>query len=248
MAALASTDFGLAGAATGAGAAAEAQLAGLQGQLAAEAAKSQQATVQVAALQQQLAQAQADAATARATAATAQADSGANAELESQVQRLTAANRDLETSASANMKRIQKLMRDIEEARAGQQGGGSASAETAALKADLARLQVDLAQVQMEKTDLQQRLRAAESTTGAGSTGGPSPEVQKVISELNGIVSMFRNDFMQVADAFEQVRSDDAGERDEGFELMREGIENCQTRSGELKDVIRNLKSTLGEG
>jgi chromosome segregation ATPase len=169
---------------------------------------------------------------------------GAQAELEAHVARLTATNRELEASAGANLKRIQKLMKDMDEARnqlANAGGGGAGQAEVAQLQAEIATLRA-------EKALVEQRLHDAEGkAVPVGGPGAASPQMSKLLGELNGVVSSFRNDFMTVSDAYEQIRSEDTEERDEGFDMLREGIDACTTRSGELKNIIRDLKAALGE-
>jgi hypothetical protein len=48
-----------------------------------------------------------------------------------------------------------------------------------------------------------------------------------------------------VVDAFDQVRSDDGAERDEGMAQMTESLDNCSMRSQEIKNLLRDLKSAV---
>ncbi len=240
----------LAAAAAGGGASGdlEAEVAKFRVQLKAEKSRAADAVEDAAAAKAELITAQADLAKARADlaaggggSAAGAGDSAGLAAAQAEVAKLLTSNRELEASQSANMKRIQKLIKDADEARgagaANQTGGGDALA--------LARAQAELATVKSA-------LAAAEAraAAGGGAGGGTAPKVpmaalHKLVSELNGVVSSFRNDFMTVTDGFEQARSEDATDRDEGFEMLQEGLDACGARNGELKNIIRDLKIAL---
>lgn len=221
----------------------EEQLAQLRAQLKVEKA-------QVVEVKEELARAQAQ--VLGLTQACEAAQSGAAA-LKGEVDKLAATNRELESSASANMKRIQKLMKDMEESRAG--AGAAESAGLAAARAQIGQLQADLASIQAAQQQTEAELQAAVARAYAAEqhpAAAPAAEhhgaVIALVQELNGVVSTFRNDFMTVSDAAEQVASEDATERSEGLDLLRDGIDACTARSGELKNIVRDLKvAVLGE-
>ncbi len=182
---------------------------------------------------------------AKAQASVLAASVAANPEqlsaMEGQVARLQVANRELEQSASANLKRIQKLMKDIDEARAGG-GAAAASAEVVQLKAEIATLKVEKMTAEQKARDAEAKSHGAAMPTAATS---PSAQLTRLVGELNGVISSFRNDFMSVTDAYEQIRSEEPEERDEGFDMLREGIDACTARTGELKNIIRDLKTAV---
>lgn len=226
-------------------------------QAAAEAAEAQ-----VAELKQALAAAEQQAGGGGDEAAAVRAEADA---LRAQADKLTVTNRELEASASANMKRYQKLIKELDAARSapgagalsggagtGSGGGGAAAADGGADAARLLAVQAELAAAKSALAQAEARAKAAEakaSEAAAGSHGasnGAVDAVTRLVNDLNGVVSSFRNDFMTVTDAFEQIRSEDAEERDEGFEMLQEGLDACTTRNGELKNIIRDLKNAVG--
>jgi chromosome segregation ATPase len=161
--------------------------------------------------------------------------------LREQMARLTTANRELEGSASANLKRIQKLMRDIDEARAGAAAGGAVEP----LKAQVQQLESEVAAAKAAQARAEAMARTAAEHAPA-SAGGEHGALAGLLDELNGVVSNFRSDFMAVSDAFEQVRSEDLDERKEGFEQLEESLGACTARSGEIKNLVRDLRARVG--
>jgi chromosome segregation ATPase len=132
-----------------------------------------------------------------------------NERLRAEVAQLQAANRDLEASTSANLKRIQRLMRDVEEARA------AASSPAAAAP--------------------------------AASAPALDPQVLRLVTDLNGVASSFRSDFMSMNDAYEMMRSEDEAEREDAWAQLQDGIESCVSRSAELKNLVLALRQAVGE-
>lgn len=175
----------------------------------------------------QLAAAQKRAEVAEAAQAAPAAEPVDADKLRAQVERLTATNRELEASASANMKRIQKLLRDAEEARNGADSGKADAAQTAVLQAQIVALQAEIAALQAQQ--------------GAA----PSPELERLVEELNEVVSSFRNDFLTVTDAAEQLTSEDDNERAEAYSTLREGLEACTTRTTDLKNLVLALRKSV---
>ena len=143
---------------------------------------------------------------------------------------------DLEHAAAANMKRMKKLMKELDEARnaAGAAGGGD---DSGALKEEIALLRRELSAAEAARDE-------ALASAGDGG-GGDTAQLSAMINELNGTVSSFRSDFMQVTDAFDLIRSDDEDDRADGFQQMQEGLDACNGRSGELKQLIRGLKGAV---
>ncbi|HAN31843.1 MAG TPA: hypothetical protein DCQ06_09625 [Myxococcales bacterium] len=154
---------------------------------------------------------------------------------------------DLEHAASANMKRIKKLLSDLDEARkeavsakaegARKQDDSEAEARVVALEAEIKSLQAEVASLET---------RLSSVSAGADSAGDAKlTEISALVGELNGTISSFRNDFMQVVDAVEQVKSDDADERQEGMELLQEALDTCSGRSADMKGLVRDLRDRL---
>lgn len=163
--------------------------------------------------------------------------------LNKEIEVLEADREDLERAQSANMKRIKKLLKDLDEARAQADGGGGG--DNGAMQAQLDDLTAELQQAR-------QALAAAEAAGAAapGATDGAVADLaalKRLISNLNGVVSSFRNDFMQVSDAWEQIRGGDEGEQAEGTELMQEGLDTCTARSAELKKLVRSLRDAVND-
>jgi hypothetical protein len=179
---------------------------------------------EVAAAQAQIDKLQAELAQARQAPA---ADSGEVATLRDEIARMQVGNKELQDTISANLKRIQRLTAQA-----------SASGDSDALQKQLATLQAELNAAQAKVRELQ-----AAPPSAAG--GGADPKVVRMVSDLNGVVSSFRNDFAAVVDAFDQVRSDDGAERDEGMAQMTESLDNCSMRSQEIKNLLRDLKSAV---
>ncbi len=97
--------------------------------------------------------------------------------------------------------------------------------------------------------DLDEARKEAADAKGAAGGGGDEAlrsEVSRMVGDLNGAVSSFRNDFMQLSGACEQIRSDDADERSEGMEVMQESLDACSGRNAELKRLVRALRDELG--
>lgn len=191
----------------------------------------------VEAAQADAAQARAEAEALRAKVAAAEADAGAAVELRAQLEAIEAEREDLEHAASANMKRMKKLMDELEDARS---AGGPPpplgdSGASAALQSEIELLRRELAAAEAARDE-------AMKSAGGGTDAG---QVNGMVNELNGVVSSFRSDFMQVVDAFELIRSDDDGDRTDGMEQMQEGLDACQGRAGELKNMVRSLKSAV---
>ena len=144
---------------------------------------------------------------------------------------------ELEAAAAANMKRMKKLMKELDEARAGAGGGGGG--DDAALREEIEMLKRELAAAESARDE------ALAAGDDGGGGGGGDAKLNALVGELNGAVSSFRSDFMQVVDAFELIRSDDEGDRAEGMEQMQEGLDACQGRAGELKGMVRSLRSAI---
>jgi chromosome segregation ATPase len=178
----------------------------------------------VAAAQAQIDKLQAELAQARQAPA---ADSGEVATLRDEIARMQVGNKELQDTISANLKRIQRLTAQA-----------SASGDSDALQKQLTTLQAELNAAQAKVRELQ-----AAPPSAAG--GGADPKVVRMVSDLNGVVSSFRNDFAAVVDAFDQVRSDDGAERDEGMAQMTESLDNCSMRSQEIKNLLRDLKAAV---
>ncbi len=178
----------------------------------------------MAAAQAQIDKLQAELAQARQAPA---ADSGEVATLRDEIARMQVGNKELQDTISANLKRIQRLTAQA-----------SASGDSDALQKQLTTLQAELNAAQAKVRELQ-----AAPPSAAG--GGADPKVVRMVSDLNGVVSSFRNDFAAVVDAFDQVRSDDGAERDEGMAQMTESLDNCSMRSQEIKNLLRDLKAAV---
>lgn len=155
------------------------------------------------------------------------ADSGQEAALRDEIARMQVGNKELQDTISANLKRIQRLTAQA-----------SAGGDSEALQKQLTTLQAELNAAQAKVRELQ-----AAPPSAAG--GGADPKVVRMVSDLNGVVSSFRNDFAAVVDAFDQVRSDDSAERDEGMAQMTESLDNCSMRSQEIKNLLRDLKTAV---
>ncbi len=233
----------------------DAALAGLKAELEAVQAKATVAAGESTRVQSELATVSAGRAQLEATVAdlqaqlagasqNAEATQAAEVELErmrEQTARLTTANRELEGSASANLKRIQKLMRDIDEARTSAAAGGAVEP----LKAQIQQLEGEVAAAKAAQARAEALVTAAAERAPA-TGGGDHGALTGLLDELNGVVSNFRSDFMAVSDAFEQVRSEDLDERKEGFEQLEESLGACTARSGEIKNLVRDLRARVG--
>jgi chromosome segregation ATPase len=158
-----------------------------------------------------------------------------------QVDKLAATNRDLEASASANLKRTQKLMRDLEEARTAAASGGAAAASNGAVE----QLKGELALAKAAQADAELRARIAEAKASSAGGGG-NANMGGLVSELNGVVSSFKSDFASLTMAYDQITSDDQTDRDEGFDMLKESIEACTQRNSELKNLVLQLKDAAG--
>ncbi len=153
-----------------------------------------------------------------AAAKLASAGAADSADLHSQLERLTAANRELQETISANLKRIQRLT-------AQQAAGG----DTEGLTRQVTKLQAELT-------------AALARPTGAGLA---DPKVVRLVQDLNGFVKSFINEFDAVADSIERMRGEDAGERDEAAGELPESIEKCQNLSQEIKNLVRDLRAAV---
>ena len=161
-------------------------------------------------------------------------DSEEMASLREELEQAQADRDDLEHAQSANMKRIKKLLKDLDEAR--KQGGGAAGGgDDAALRAEIGTLKAAV-------TRAEAAVEEARSNAAAGGRG----DLTRKVSDLNGAVSSFRSDFMQLTDAFEQIRSGDAEEQADGLEMMVEGLETCSARNADLKRLVRELRDAVG--
>lgn len=171
-------------------------------QAARSAAAAEQAALseQLAQAQQHIAQLQTALAASEAQRLAPQSAPAADPALAAQLEQLRATNRDLEVSASANLKRIQRLMRELEEARA----------------------------------------------AGAGGAAIP-PQVTQLVTDINGVASSFRSDFLSMRDAYDMMASEDAAEREDAWVQLQDGLESCMARSTELKDLVLRLRQTVGQ-
>ncbi len=241
----------------------QAKIHGLEGQLA-EAQASPIATAPsdgglVDGLRAALAAAQDDLEATRATLASAQqqatagADEAELAALRNEVELLRNDRDDLESAASANMKRIKKLLEDLESSRqelaqlrsqAQAAGDGGAAAASAASGAAIAQLQSALASTQAELERL--RAQAAAPAPAPASGGANLPGLRATIDDLNGVVSSFRTDFRSMTDHFDAARSDDPEEAADGMDALAETIEACQVRANQLKELVMRLREQLG--
>ncbi len=154
-------------------------------------------------------------------AKTASSGGGDSAELRSQLEKLTAANRELQETISANLKRIQRLT--AQSATAG---------DTEGLTRQIAKLQADLA--------------AAQARPSGG--GLADPKVVRLVQDLNGLSKSFINEFDAVADAIDRMRGEDAAERDEAAAELPESLEKCQNLSQEIKNLVRDLRAAVEAG
>lgn len=186
---------------------------------------------ELAAAQQEIARLRAEVAAGQQ----APAPAGESAELvalRSEVERHHATNKELQDTISANLKRIQRLT--VQAAAGGDSEG---------LQKQVQALQADLSAAQAKVRELQ----STPAPSPAAPTGN-DPKVVRMVSDLNGVVSSFRNDFAAVVDAFDQVRSDGSAEREEGLSQMTESLDNCSMRSQEIKNLLRDLKSAVEGG
>ncbi len=212
----------------------KARSAELQAEIA--AAKAQPAVAagpdpaELAAAQAEIARLQAELAEARQAPAPA-SDGVELAALRAEVERQQVTNKELQDTISANLKRIQRLTAQA-----------SAGGDSDGLQKQIQALQADLAAAQAKLRELQ---AAPVSAPAPAAAGGNDPKVVRMVSDLNGVVSSFRNDFAAVVDAFDQVRSDDSSEREEGLAQMTESLDNCSMRSQEIKNLLRDLKSAV---
>ncbi len=212
------------------------ELAVAHAQLKAEKARAQETLDQLLKVQQdaadlkeKLTAAEKRAVAAESASAAAPVGDAADAEkLRAQVERLTATNRELEASASANMKRIQKLLRDAEEARAGADAGKADAAQVGTLQAEISALQAQIGTLQ------------------ANQGSKPTPELTRLVEELNDVVSNFRSDFLTVTDAVEQLTSEDDNERAEAYGTLQDGLASCTERTAVLKNLVLSLRNSVG--
>ena len=197
------------------------------GDAAADQARITELEAEIAALNERLSE---------ASAAEPVQDTAALDRLREELQRANADKEDLEHAQSANMKRIKKLLNDLDEAR-GQaaSAGGGGGGDDGALRAEIETLKGELARA----------AAAAEQAKAAAAAGGRD-DLGRKVADLNGAVSSFRSDFTQLSDAFEQIRSEDAEERAEGIEAMIEGLDTCNARNADLKRLIRELRDAVG--
>lgn len=188
---------------------------------------------ELAAAQKEIAKLQAELAAARQAPPAAAAGDGAElAGLRAELDRQQVTNKELQDTISANLKRIQRLTAQA-----------SAGGDSDALQKQVQALQLELNAAQAKVRDLQ---AAPAPVIAAG--GGIDPQVVRMVGDLNGVVSSFRNDFAAVVDAFDQVRSEDSSEREEGLAQMTESLDNCSMRSQEIKNLLRDLKSAVEGG
>lgn len=153
------------------------------------------------------------------------AGGGDAADLKAQLDKLTVANRELQETISANLKRIQRLT--------AQSTGG----DSEALQRQVAQLQADLASAQAQA-------KAAQ----ASASGAPDPKVGRLVQDLNGFVKSFINEFDAVADAIERIRGEDQTERDEAMAELPENLEKCQNLSQDIKNLVRDLRLAVEGG
>ena len=148
---------------------------------------------------------------------------------------------DLEAAASANMKRIKKLLEDLEAARA----AGAAHARAPVDDPRVAQLQSELVGLQAE---LQQARTAVDAMSQAPADAGGQDltDVRRLVSELNGVVSSFRSDFMSLADSYDAARSDDPEEAAEAMEALGDAIDACTARTATLKELVLSLRERVG--
>lgn len=206
-------------------------------QAALQAAKAQTPAVaeadpaELVAAQREIAKLQAELAAA-SQAPTPAGDGAEVAALRAELDRQQVTNKELQDTISANLKRIQRLTAQA-----------SAGGDSDALQKQIQALQTELNAAQAKVRDL-----LAAPAPAAAASSGNDPQVVRMVSDLNGVVSSFRNDFAAVVDAFDQVRSEDSSEREEGLAQMTESLDNCSMRSQEIKNLLRDLKSAVEGG
>ena len=161
--------------------------------------------------------------------------------MNAEIQTLETDRDDLEDAASANMKRIKKLLSDLDAARKEVARASAAPARGGEDDGRLAELEADLADAQAHVAELQSKVDGADAT----STGSTSQAVVDLVEELNSTISGFRGDFAQVTSAYEQIKSDDAEQRVEGMEQMQDGLDVCTGRSADMKSIVRELRDSL---
>lgn len=214
---------------------------------------------QIDALRGALADVQAQLAAAETAATAAPAADNAvdlNA-MHDEIEQLRNDRDDLEGAASANMKRIKKLLQDLESTRADAAaaraagGGGDRTAElegeVSGLRGELERAHRALDDARRAANDSAVAAAAASASVGDAPVAGgvDVAALRSVVQELNGVVSSFRSDFMSVNDAYDAMRSDDADEAAEALEQLGEAIDNCTSRTQSLKNLVLTVRELV---
>ena len=114
------------------------------------------------------------------------------------------------------------------------------------LEASMAQLKTEYGPNHPEVIALQSKIDSNKAALQVAQAASPSPELARLIEELNDVASSFRNEFMTVTDAVEQLTSEDENERGEAYSTLQDGLAACTARTADLKNLVLSLRKFAG--